>query len=173
MTAVFSRPDPAEYPPYYATYVDKVPSGDLLGHLEKQIGAIEDTFRRMPAGRATFAYAPGKWTVNEVLGHLADTERVFGYRLLTFARNDPASLPSFDENAWVPAGRFNGRSLAEMVAELVATRRATLALLGGLPADAPAATGTASGKPISVRALAHLLYGHVAHHLGIIHERYA
>lgn len=173
MTAVFNRPDAAEYPPYYAAYLDKVPSGDLFGHLERQIGEIEDAFRRMPAGRATFAYAPGKWTVNEVVGHLVDTERVFSYRLLTFARKDPASLPSFDENAWVPAGHFNDRSLPDLVAELVATRRATLALLRGLPPDAPAAMGTASGKSISVRALAHLVYGHVAHHLGIVRERYA
>jgi DinB superfamily len=172
MTARLLPPTATEYAPYYGTYIAKVPPGDLLENLERQIGEIETTFGTMAPDRATFAYAPGKWSINEVIGHLSDAERVFGYRMVSFARNDPASLPSFDENVWAPEGRFNERSLSSMVAELIAVRRASLALLAGLPAGTDTRQGTASGKVVSVRALAYILHGHVAHHLGIVRERY-
>lgn len=172
MTAVFDRPETTEYAPFYGTYVAKVPAGDLCDLLERQIAEIEATFRSLPAERGRYAYAPGKWTINEVVGHMSDTERVFSYRLVSFARLDPASLPSFDENAWAPAGGFNDRTLSSLIDELIAVRRATVALLRGLPNGASTRRGTASGREISVRAIAHIIYGHVAHHLGVIKERY-
>lgn len=172
MTAVFSRPDSSEFAPFYAGYVAKVPDGNLPDLLARQVGDVEATFRGLAAQRGTYAYAPGKWSINEVIGHLSDGERVFSYRMLSFARKDSASLPSFDENAWAPAGHFNDRSTASLVDELLAVRRATIALVLGLPDFTPTLRGTASGREISVRALGYIAYGHVAHHLDIIKARY-
>jgi hypothetical protein len=103
---------------------------------------------------------------------LADTERVMTYRVMSFARHDPAPLPGFDENAWIGPARFADRTLASLTGELVAVRQASLALLGGLPPGSGVRRGTANNRGVSVRALAHILYGHVAHHLGVIKERY-
>lgn len=172
MTPVFDRPEADEYAPFYQTYVVKVPAGNLLDHLEHQLADLAAVFGPMAPARGRYAYAPGKWTINEVVGHMADTERVFSYRLMSFARQDPAELPSFNENAWTPAGCFNDRALPDLVEELVAVRRASLALIRGLPADAPRRRGIASGREVSVRALGYLLYGHMAHHLGVLRERY-
>ncbi len=173
MTATqFDRPAAEEHAPYYSTYIDKVPSGDLLTLLRDQITVITGFLGSLPESKGNHAYAPGKWTIKEVVGHLADTERVMTYRALSFARQDPAALPGFDENAWIGPARFTDRTLASVVAELVAVRQATLALLGGLPPGAGIRRGTANNKEISVRALGHILYGHVAHHLGVVKERY-
>lgn len=173
MTATqFARPGADEHAPYYSTYIDKVPSGNLLELLRKQIGDLNSTLGSLSEEKGGHRYAPGKWTIKEIVGHLADTERVMTYRALSFARQDPSALPSFDENAWVPPAKFNDRTLASVLAELIAVRNATLALLGGLPAEAAARRGTANNNEISVRALGHILYGHVAHHVGVIKERY-
>jgi DinB superfamily len=168
----FARPGADEHAPYYGSYIDKVPAGHLLELLQSQIGEITAVLDSLGEAKGNHAYGPGKWTIKEIVGHLADTERVMTYRLLSFARRDPNPLPSFDENAWVPPARFNDRTLASLVAELLAVRYASLALLGGLPAGVDANRGTASNREISVRALGHILYGHVAHHLGVIKERY-
>lgn len=170
--ARFDRPGPDEFAPFYAAYVAKVPDGNLLASMADQVGAITATLGSLSEAKGAHAYAPGKWTIKEVVGHMVDAERVFSYRAMNFARQDPASLPSFDENAWIGPGRFNERTLASLVGEMVTTRNATLALLSGLPDDAPTRRGTASNRIVSVRALAHIMYGHVAHHLGIITERY-
>ncbi|MBM4186150.1 MAG: DinB family protein [Gemmatimonadetes bacterium] len=172
MPAVFTRPAADEFAPFYAGYVAKVPEGALPELLDRQIDDIEATLRPLPPHLGTFAYAPGKWTINEVIGHLADGERVFGYRMLTFARHDATPLPAFDDNAWTPAGQFNDRALTNLLDELIAARRATIAMVNGLPADAPTRRGTASGREISVRALGFIMYGHVAHHLEIMKARY-
>jgi hypothetical protein len=173
MTAIqYERPGADEHAPYYSTYIDKVPAGNLVQLLEAQIADIVSVLGSLSEAQGNHSYAPGKWTIKEVVGHLSDTERVMSYRALSFARRDPSALPSFDENAWIPPARFNERTLASLVAELVAVRRASIALMAGLPADAPPRRGTASNKEISVRALGHILYGHVAHHLGVIRERY-
>ncbi len=171
-TTQFDRPGAEEHAPYYSTYIDKVPAGNLLDLLRNQTGEITAALGSLSEAKGNHAYAPGKWTIKEVVGHMADTERVMSYRALSFARQDPASLPSFDENAWTPTAQFNKRTLASLVAELLAVRNASLALFDGFPPDAPARRGTASNKEISVRALGHILYGHVAHHLAVIKERY-
>lgn len=170
--ARFARPAADEHPPYYSTYIDKVPDGDLVRILGDQVAAVLTLFRGIDEDRGNHAYAPGKWTIKEVLGHIADTERVMAYRALTFARGDTASLPSFDENSWAPAGRFGDRTVASLLDEWVAVRSSTVAMLSGLPAEAIGRSGVASGKPISVRALAYIIAGHLIHHLGIIEDRY-
>jgi hypothetical protein len=168
----YDRPGPGEYAAFYAGYIARVPDGDLLRMLEEQGRESAALFRGVPAPRGDFAYAPGKWTLKEVIGHVADAERVFAYRALRIARGDQTPLASFDERAWVPQSGAGSRTLADLTGELGDVRRATLGLLCHLPAEAPLRRGTASGWEVSVRALAWIIAGHERHHLGIIRERY-
>jgi hypothetical protein len=117
-------------------------------------------------------YAAGKWSVKEVLGHLTDAERIFAYRLMRIARRDATPLPGFDENAYVPAGEFDARPLDSLVGEFGALRLSTIELVEGLPSDAWARRGQASGASITARALAYIIVGHVAHHARVLRERY-
>jgi hypothetical protein len=129
--------------------------------------------RAVPSGKADFAYAPGKWTVKEVIGHMGDTERVMSYRALRFARNDSTTLAGFDENTYVPAGRFGRRTIGDLVDELEAVRVATVHLLSHLDEEALARRGFANDAEMSVRALAYIIAGHERHHLNVLRERYA
>ena len=171
-TAAIPRPAAAEYAPYYSKYIDRVPDGDLLRTLEDQARATQALIAGLSEAKALHRYAPGKWSVKEVIGHITDTERVYSYRALRFARGDTIALPGFDENAWVPAGNFDGRSLKDLGAELDAVRRATIALLRGFDAATLARRGTASDNAVSVRAIAWIIAGHERHHVALLHERY-
>jgi uncharacterized damage-inducible protein DinB len=168
----YGRPEASEYAPFYAGYIAQVPDGDLLQLLERQGQETAALLTGLQDSRGDFAYAPGKWTLKEVLGHLADAERVFAYRALRFARGDATPLASFDEQAWTPNSGARSRSLTDLAEELRVVRAATLALLRHLPEDAPTRWGTASGKEITVRALAWIIAGHERHHLRILRERY-
>lgn len=172
MTAAVTRPDASEYAPYYGTYVGKVPEGDLLHILEHQHRDTQALLSGLSEAKALHRYAPGKWSVKEVVGHLTDAERVFSYRALRFARGDAKPLQGFDENAWVPAGKFDARPLADLAAEFAAVRRATIALFKSLDAAALERRGVASDNAVSVRALAYIIAGHERHHVSILHERY-
>lgn len=166
------RPGPGENAPYYDTYIREVPDGDVLARLAAQNRALLAGLAGLPEERALFRYAPGKWSVKEVIGHLVDAERVFAYRALRFARADATPLPGFDENAWVPAAAFDARPLASLLDEYAAVRAATLAFFRGLEPAAFARLGTANGNPMSVRAAAWVLAGHERHHAGVLGERY-
>ena len=168
----YSRPDPSEYAPFYAGYIAKVKGDDLIGALEANLEEFSRTLGAVAEIRGGFAYAPGKWTLKEVIGHVIDAERVFSYRAMRIARGDETPLPGFDEKGWVPRSGANDRTIADLLAELRAVRAATLALLRHLPADSVARRGTASGNGVTVRALAWILAGHPMHHLGILRERY-
>jgi hypothetical protein len=172
VTAAITRPAAGEYAPYYGTYIGKVPEGDLLQILENQRRETQSLLGGLSDAKALHRYAPGKWSVKEVVGHIADAERVFAYRALTFARGDHAALPSFDENAWTPAGAFDARPLGELARELEAVRHSTVTLFSGFHPDWLVRTGTASGKSVSVRALAYIIAGHERHHVKILRERY-
>ncbi|HEU0054878.1 MAG TPA: DinB family protein [Longimicrobium sp.] len=167
-----ARPAAGEYAPYYEKYVGRVPEGDVVEALERQGGEAAAFFRGIPADLHEHRYAPEKWSIKEVVGHIADAERIFAYRLLRIGRGDAVALPGFDENAYVPAGEFGARTLESLVDELESVRRATLTLARGLPADAWARVGTASENPVSARALAYILWGHLDHHLEILRTRY-
>ncbi len=171
-TATIPRPDATEYVPYYGKYIGKVPEGDVLRTLEDQRRDTQQLLAGLSEAKALHRYAPGKWSIKEVIGHLADTERVFGHRALRFARADETALPGFDENAWVPAGKFDARSLTDLAAELDAVRHATIALFRGLDPAALARRGTANNNGVSVRALAWIIAGHERHHVALLHERY-
>jgi uncharacterized damage-inducible protein DinB len=172
MAAPLPRPDASEYADHYARYVARVPAGDVLDHLARQIEETRGALRDLPPERAAHRYASGKWSVAEVVGHIADVERVFAYRALRIGRGDETPLPGFDENVYTPAGRFDRRSIADLVDELVAVRAATVALFRGLPAESLSRAGTASGHRVTVRALAFLIAGHELHHRAILRERY-
>lgn len=167
-----SPPAAGEYAPFYAGYVSRVPEEEILPVLEGQVGELRRLAEAVPPEGESFRYAPGKWSVREVFGHLADAERLFGYRALAVARGGREPLPGFDENGAVEQAGFDGVPLGELVDGWAAARRSNLALLRHLPAEAWARTGTANGTPISVRALAWIMAGHVRHHLDVFRDRY-
>ena len=164
---MIDRPAPHTFAPYYAPYVSAVPNGDLLDTL----GAQPETWAGLLADAdAEHAYAPGKWTVRELAQHVADTERVFAFRALWWARGDGAPLPGFDQDVWVR--HDPGQPLAALVDELRAIRAATLAFARALPPAALDRAGTASGSAMTVRAALWIIAGHTAHHEAILRERY-
>jgi hypothetical protein len=170
MTVV--RPKENEYAPYYGRYVATVPDGDFLGALERQGRETIAILEGIDEAKSQHRYEPGKWSIREVLGHLSDTERVFTYRALAFARGETAQLPSFDENAWAGTSSAGSRRFADLVAEFQAVRAATLALFRSFTDEEWARSGIASGNPVTVRALAYITAGHERHHLRILRERY-
>ena len=169
---VRARPNPDEYDAYYATYIALVPAGDLLAILRAQVADVDAAFGAKAARYAHASYAPDKWTLSEVLGHLIDSERVFTYRALAFARGEAAPLPSFDQAAWCPYGQFNERSFDSLLEEWRAVRAHTISLVAGLPADSLPRRGVASGNALSVQAALAIATGHVAYHLKLLRERY-
>ena len=171
MTTV-GRPEATEYAPFYETYVKLVRDTDILTTLEEQQATVRKLLAKVPEERAGFRYAEGKWSIREVIGHCTDAERVFGYRALVFARGEKAPQPSFDENEYARTAGHDGVPLAGLLEEFGAVRAGTLHLVRHFPSEAWRRTGAASGKPISVRAIAFIMAGHVAHHLAILHERY-
>jgi uncharacterized damage-inducible protein DinB len=166
------RPQADEAPPFYHGYIGKVTDSNIGAQLEQQLREIEQLFEGVADSAALARYADGKWSIKEILGHLIDTERIFTYRLLRIARADATPLSGFDENAYVPEGRFDRRPLAMLLAELRTVRLSTIALIEGLPEESWARRGLANGNAISARALVYIIVGHVAHHLGTLRERY-
>jgi uncharacterized damage-inducible protein DinB len=171
-TLSLPRPAPDESAPSYHGYISEV-AGELIGkYLVEQLDDLERLTAPLDDTSARARYAPGKWSVKEVLGHLTDAERIFAYRLMRIARRDATPLPGFDENAYVPAGEFDSRPLASLVAEFRAVRLSTIALVDGLPTDGWVRRGQASGASITARALAYIIVGHAAHHARVLRERY-
>lgn len=166
------RPADSEYNRFYQPYVSEMPDGDLLDMLASQRDSTSALLAGISDANAGYRYATGKWSIREVIGHVADAERVFSYRALRIARGDMTALPGFDENAWMPFAEFDRRSLADVGAELRAVRESSLALFRSLDRDAWLRTGTASGHPVSARALAWILAGHERHHVRVLRERY-
>lgn len=166
------RPGPMEFSPYYARYIERVPDGDVVETLRTQIADTVALVASLSEERGAYRYAPDKWSIREVLGHLADTERIMAYRALRIARRDITPLPGYDENAYVANARFDSRSLHDLADDLTITRRSTLSVLAPLNDDELARGGTASEAPVTVRALAWIIAGHERHHLALLHERY-
>jgi hypothetical protein len=166
------RPSPDEHAPYYGRYINEVPEGDILATLAAQAKETAALLRGLRPDQAGLRYAPGKWSVRELLGHVTDGERVFTYRALSFARADAAELPGFEEDDWARCAGHDRFELGDLVADFEAVRAAALSLFGRLDADAWARTGLANGARVSVRALAWILAGHERHHVSILRERY-
>ena len=166
------RPNADEYNPFYETYVSKVPDGDVLEVLARGAERAAALFGGLTEEQGLHRYAPGKWSVKEVLGHITDTERVMSYRALCVGRGDQTPLPAFDENAYIENWDFDRVSTADLLADFRSVREETIRLLRGFDDETARRRGTASGKPITVRALAYIIAGHEMHHRLILEERY-
>lgn len=170
-SAALSPPVAAEHAPYYAKYVALVPPGDVMATLEQQLSEVKEFLAGVPEERSEEPHGPYTWSFRQVVGHLADAERVFTYRALRFARKDPTPLPGFDENAFALNADFNSQRLADLADNFAAVRGATLTLLRGLDDAAWLRRGVANNDQMSVRAVAYVVAGHTRHHLGILRQR--
>ncbi len=175
MTAApeYNRPEPSEYAPYQKAYLDLVAEDDILQSLERQLSETMALLGTLPESRGVYAYAPGRWKLKEVLGHIADTERVLSYRALRVARGDTMPLAAFDQDAWVHHSACGQRAFQSLLDEISAVRHATLSLFRFLEPAAMLRRGTTdAGNPFTVRAVPYIILGHERHHLRIIRERY-
>ncbi len=166
------RPEAGEYAEHYATYISKVPGTDVLGILESQRLQMSQLFAGRTERDGNFRYAPGKWTIKEVLGHITDTERIFSYRALRIARGDQTPLPGFEQDDFVKNGGFAARTLTDLVEEFAAVRGASVALFRSFDDQAWSRRGVASEKQVTVRALGFITAGHLIHHRMILEEQY-
>ena len=168
----FPRPALGTYAAYYETYVSLVPDGDLRRVLPVIFDANYRALRTIPADAERHRYAPGKWSIREMIGHMADTERVFAYRAMRIARGDTTPLASFDENHFVAAARYDDLPLEQSLGELMAVHASTILLFENIADEAWNRMGTASGHAVSVRALAYMIAGHEMHHMHVLRDRY-
>ena len=165
--------DRTEAADYYYTYIDQVPRGqDVRRVIDAQLGEVLAVLSGISEEKSLYRYAPGKWSIRESVGHLSDTERLFVFRAMWFARGLDLALPSFDQDVALAGARFDERTLADLTEEFKAVRAATQRFFAGMPDDAWAKRGVASGKEFTVRALAHIVAGHTTHHLTLLRERY-
>src|SRR5882724_1154995 len=171
LTVSFGRPQAGEYNPYYDRYISLVGSDDIVGLLEKQPQETIALFRSASA-KTDFRYAPGKWSVKEMLGHVNDTERIMAYRALRFARGDKTPLAGFEQDDYVRDGNFGQRMLADLIEEFADVRTATLSFFRHLDAETGLRRGVANKNEISARALAYIIAGHELHHRRVLKEKY-
>ena len=167
-----TRPEPTEYADYYHKYISRVAEGNIIAVLGSQIDNTVALLHGLSDAQAGFRYAPDKWSVKQVVGHLIDSERVFGYRAMRFARNDQTPLSGFEQNDYVDAATFDDQGLSDLTSEFEHVRRANLLMLRGLGPDAWERRGEANGNAVSVRALAYIIAGHELHHVEIIRTKY-
>lgn len=167
-----NRPESEEYGSYYEPYISQVTESDIVAAMREQLEEVKKIFSGITEEQANYAYAEGKWTIKEVIGHLSDDERIFSYRALRISRADQTPIEGYEQDGYIENANFSGMSLSDLVEEFVLLRKANLILFENLPAEAWTRRGTASGIGISVRALAYLMVGHVRHHLNILRERY-
>jgi len=165
------RPEPGDYPSFYQTYIGLVPETDVLAAMDGQAEVSREVLRGF-SDRPGHRSQPGKWSVQQVLGHMLDTERVFGSRALFLARGDPAPLPGFDQDEWMAHSDFGRYAYPDLIAEFVGVRAGHLSFLRHLPPEAWDRRGMVNGSPFTVRALAYAMLGHERHHLGLLRGRY-
>jgi hypothetical protein len=166
------RPTTSEYLPYFDRYVSLVTEDDVLGLLNTQAQTVHSALSGLSEERAAYRYASGKWTVREALGHLIDTERIFGYRALSVARGETFSLPSFEQDDYVAAAGHDRAPVDELAEEFATLRRSHVLLFRHLDDEAWRRIGTVNQHPTSARALAYIMTGHVRHHAHVFSDRY-
>jgi hypothetical protein len=166
------RPEQNEYAQYYAGYISMIPEGDIEQLLKQQVKDTLHLLNDLSEAEGEFKYAPGKWSIKEVIGHVVDTERIMAYRLLSIARGDAAQLPGYDENAYVAQADFNQESMEDLLQNLFVVREGTLLLLKSLKEKDWLRWGTANQLGVTVRAIACIIAGHELHHRKILKERY-
>ena len=166
------RPEASEFAEYYGKYIAKAPGTDVSGILESERQQMARLFAGRSERDGNFRYAPDKWTVKEVLGHVIDAERIFTYRALRIARGDETPLPSFEQDDYVREAGFDNHALKDLLKEFELLRGANILAIHNMNEEATKRIGTASGNPISARALIHMLVGHVDHHMFSLQEKY-
>jgi hypothetical protein len=169
---MMTRPDSTEYAPYFSRYISLVPEGDIERTMEAQLGSTLEVLLALPEGMGGRTYAPGKWTIKQVLGHLTDTERILTYRALCISRNEKTPLPGYEPDAYVTHGDFNGRTLGGLIEEFAAVRRSSLQLFRNFTDEQWNRRATAGSNEISTRALAYIVAGHELHHMAVLKSRY-
>jgi len=167
-----TRPRPNEYDAFFEPYVSRVPERDVLAALERQPAELAAALATVTPERERHRYAPGKWSVREVVGHMLDAERIFGYRALCIARGEKASLPSFEENDYAASAGHDLRPLASLLEELASLRASHVLMVRHLDDRAWERVGTANDVPVTPRALAYILVGHMRHHAAVLREKY-
>ena len=172
MDFTISKPDGTEYLPYYGKYISLVPDGDILPVLSQQLDKTLTLLRSIPESQAGFRYAPDKWSIKELVGHVIDTERIFSYRALCFARNDGTPLPGYEQDDYIRNASFDDYPLGELADEFESVRRSSIFLFRHLEREAWMRRGVASESEVSVRALAYIIAGHERHHREILRSRY-
>ncbi len=171
-TAAIARPQASEYASYYEGYISKVPDGDVVGTLSKQLNETLALIKSIPEARGEFRYAEGKWSIKQLIGHVIDSERVFTYRALRFGRGDATPLAGFEQDDFIRGADFNKRTLSDLADEYEHVRRATISLFASLEENAWDRRGAANDNEVSVRALAFITAGHERHHVEILKAKY-
>ncbi|HWR32942.1 MAG TPA: DinB family protein [Chitinophagaceae bacterium] len=166
------RPDLSRVPEYYHQYINQVDGDDLMGVLQKQTRSLLKFLKEIPKDKRNYRYADDKWTVKEVLQHIIDTERIFAYRALCFARKDTTPLPSFEENDYAANCKADKRKWKDMISEFEAVRQSTVTLFDSFDEEQLESNGTASGKSSYVLGIGFIIAGHANHHLNVMKERY-
>jgi DinB superfamily len=167
-----TKPEKAEYGAYYERYISLVDENSLLGSLSAQPDELSQLLDGLSEDRGSYAYDEGKWTIKEVVGHLVDGERMFAYRILRISRGDATPIEGFEQDGYIENAHSNGRRMADLLEEFRLLREANLFLLRNLKEEDWLRMGTASGLPVSVRALAYIMSGHITHHVNILKTRY-
>ena len=167
-----NRPLESEYAPYYEGYIAHVSETDILPVLRSQMDNLDVLLERVEPGQETFRYAEGKWSIREIVGHLIDGERVFGYRAFCIARGEQQNLPGFDQDYYMLNAPYDRIELEDLLSELRLIRLGNIALLRTLDDEAWSRMGTANDNQVTVRALAFIIAGHVRHHMNVLRERY-
>jgi hypothetical protein len=167
-----SRPLETEYAPYYGAYIAYVSEDEILPVLRSQIDELDVLLDRVTPEHETYRYAEGKWSIREIVGHLIDGERVFGYRALCIARGDTRSLPGFDQDEYMADAPYDRVELEDLLSEFRLVRLSNIAMFRNLDEAAWTRIGTANDAPVSVRALAFIMAGHVRHHMGVLRSQY-
>jgi len=166
------KPGADEFPTSQAGYIARVPEGDVIDTLARQISETVAFLRGIPESMGDRTYAPGKWSIREVIGHMSDAERVFAYRAFRFSRRDATPVAGFDENAYVRYAPFSRLGLSDLASEFEHLRRASIYMFNALDEEAMARRGIANGREFSVRALAFIAAGHESHHVEVLRTRY-
>jgi uncharacterized damage-inducible protein DinB len=167
-----SRPEETEYLSYYGKYVSLVGDANVLDTLSKQLDETLGLLRSIPESQAGFRYAPGKWSIKELVGHMIDTERIFAYRALRFARNDRTPVPGYEQDDYIRHASFDDYPLDDLAAEFASVRQSTLFLFRHLDEEAWMRRGVANESEVSVRALAYIIAGHELHHREVLRSKY-
>lgn len=169
---IIGKPDSSEHAPYYGRYVDLIKEDDILKVLSTQINDTVTLLRSIPHAKGDYRYAPDKWSIKEVIGHMIDTERVFAFRALWFARNERTPLPGFEQDDWIRASSFDTITLDELITEFEQVRYSTVPFFQYLTKEAWMRRGKANNTEVSVRALAYMIAGHELHHVGVLKTKY-